>query len=189
MGALSKIKAINEVEKRLYEVKVGDTFKVGKFEFIVLEQDEKNKETKVLLKNFWTTAKFDGDTNDYKNSWIRKSLNSKFLSELADEVGKDNINLHMVDLMADDGRVDYGLCYDRVSLLTCENYRKYVYILDEYRITSDWWWLATPLSTSSNGHGHTVRCVNGGGTLNYGNCDVDIGVRPFCILNSNITVY
>lgn len=183
-----KIKVVEETKKRLSEVAVGDTFKVGKFEFIVLEQDEKNEETKVLLKDFWKTAKFDNSTNNYKNSSIRQELNDEFLNEIANEVGKNNIILHWVDLTADDGREDYNACNDYISLLTCDDYRKYVYILDKYRITSDWWWLATPYSTSSNGYNYTVRCVLRDGALNYGNCVYGDGVRPFCIFKSGIFV-
>lgn len=183
-----KIKVVEETKKRLSEVAVGDTFKVGKFEFIVLEQDEKNEETKVLLKDFWKTAKFDNSTNNYKNSSIRQELNDEFLNEIANEVGKNNIILHWVDLTADDGREDYNACNDYISLLTCDDYRKYVYILDKYRITSDWWWLATPYSTSSNGYNCTVRCVRDGGTLNGNDCDYGDGVRPFCIFKSGIFV-
>ena len=183
-----KIKVVEETKKRLSEVKVGDTFKVGKFEFIVLEQDEKNEETEVLLKDFWTTTKFDDDTNNYKNSSIRCKLNDEFLNEIASKVGKNNIIPHWVDLTADDGRGDYNACNDYISLLTCEQYRKYVYIVDKYRITSNWWWLATPYSTGSNGYVCTVRCVDSGGALRNINCDCVNGVRPFCIFKSDIFV-
>ena len=183
-----KIKVVEETKKRLSEVKVGDTFKVGKFEFIVLEQDEKNEETEVLLKDFWTTTKFDDDTNNYKNSSVRYKLNDEFLNEIANEVGKNNIIPHWVDLTADDGRGDYNACNDYISLLTCEQYRKYVYIVDKYRITSNWWWLATPYSTGSNGYDYTVRCVDIDGTLDDCDCSCDGGVRPFCIFKSDIFV-
>ena len=183
-----KIKVVEETKKRLSEVKVGDTFKVGKFEFIVLDQDEKNEETAVLLKDFWKTAKFDDSTNNYKNSSIRYKLNDEFLNKIANEVGINNIIPHWVDLIADDGRIDYNVCEDYVSLLTYDDYRNYVYIIDKYRITSDWWWLATPYSTSINGYNYAVRCVNYGGTLLNYCCNCDYGVRPFCIFKSNIFV-
>ena len=174
--------------KYLFEIAAGDTFKVGKFEFIVLEQSRAHDKTKVLLKDFWTTTKFDDDTNDYKNSWIREKLNGEFLDELANEIGRNNIVLHTVDLTADDGRKDYSSCNDCVSLLTCDMYRKYVDIIDKYRITSDWGWLATPCSTSSNGYSFTVRCVYRDGTLFNYDCYYVNGVRPFCIFKSDIFV-
>jgi hypothetical protein len=182
-----KIKVVEETKKRLSEVAVGDTFKVGKFEFIVLEQDEKNKKTKVLLKDLWTTAKFDDDTNDYKNSSVRYKLNDEFLNEIANEVGKNNIIPHWVDLTADDGKKEYDSCNDYISLLTCDMYRQYEDIIDKYMIDK-WWWLATPYSTR-DGYRCAFRCVYVGGALNGDVCNCDLGVRPFCIFNSNITVY
>ena len=182
-----KIKVVEETKKRLSEVAVGDTFKVGKFEFIVLEQDEKNKKTKVLLKDLWTTAKFDDDTNDYKNSSVRYKLNDEFLNEIANEVGKNNIIPHWVDLTADDGKKEYDSCNDYISLLTCDMYRQYEDIIDKYMIDK-WWWLATPYSTR-DGYRCAVRCVRLVGALCNSNCLCDLGVRPFCIFNSNITVY
>lgn len=175
-------------KKFLFQIASGDTFKVGKFEFIVLEQNHTLGTTEVLLKDFWKTAKFDENTNNYKDSGIRKKLNSDFYDELANEIGVMNIIPHTVDLTADDGRKDYGMCDDSVSLLTCEQYRKYVDIIDKYRITSDWWWLATPYSTSSNGYDYTVRCVINDGTLHNNDCNYVNGVRPFCIFKSGIFV-
>ena len=184
-----KIKVVEETKKRLSEVAMGDTFKVGKFEFIVLAQNGVVGTTEVLLKDLWKTTKFDDDTNDYKNSSIRKELNGEFLNELANEVGTINIIPHTVNLTADDGRKDYGMCDDSVSLLTCDMYRKYVDVIDIYLI-DNWWWLATPYSTSSNGYDFTVCCVNLGGALGSSNCSCgyDRGVRPFCILKSGIFV-
>ena len=182
-----KIKVVEETKKRLSEVAMGDTFKVGKFEFIVLAQNRVVGTTEVLLKDLWKTTKFDDDTNDYKNSSIRKELNGEFLNELANEVGTINIIPHTVNLTADDGRKDYGMCDDSVSLLTCDMYRKYVDVIDRYLI-DNWWWLATPYSTSSNGYDFTVRCVRLDGTLRNGNCYLGYGVRPFCILKSGIFV-
>ena len=176
-----------ENRKFLFEIAAGDTFKVGNFEFIVLAQNHALGTTEVLLKDFWKTAKFDDNINNYKNSSIRAELNSNFRDELANEIGTINIIPHTVNLTADDGRKDYGMCDDSVSLLTCDMYRKYVDIIDKYMITSDWWWLATPYSTR-DGYRYTVRCVNDDGTLCNGICNYDYGVRPFCIFKSNIFV-
>ena len=117
---------------KLSEIAVGETFKVGELEFIVLEHHDET--TSVILKEFWKTAKFDDDFNDYKESEIRKELNTEFLKLLSDCVGGDNIVEHRVDLIADDGRIDYESCYDLISLLTCDMYRKYVYVFDKHKI-------------------------------------------------------
>lgn len=169
----------------LKDIEVGDTFKVGNLEFVVLEH---NKETTaVILKDFWKTARFDGFFNDYKKSEIRKDLNNAFYNELSGAIGADNIVKHTVDLTADDGRTDYKQCEDNISLLTCNLYRKYVYVLEKYN-PKKWWWLATAYSTKSNGYESLVRCVYNGGALDYISCINCGGVRPFCILKSNIFV-
>ena len=173
---------------QLKDVAVGDTFKAGDLEFIVLEHKEHNPgncETFVILKDFWKTDKFDGSSNDYKESSVRKSLNTEFYALISNAVGSENIVNHTVDLTADDGRTDYGTCEDKVSILTCEMYRKYVYILDKHN-PKKWWWLATPYSTKSNDYPLSVRCVLSGGTLNSDYCGCSFGVRPFCILNPSI---
>ena len=170
----------------LKNIEVGDTFKVGDFEFVVLEHCEET--TAVILKEFWKTDSFDSNFNDYKESEIRKQLNEDFYNNLSDCVGGENIVKHTVDLTADDGKTDYGYCEDFVSLLTCEMYRKYVYILDKHKI-DEWWWLVTPYSTKSNNYEKLVRCVSNFGTLDYNDCNYfSCGVRPFCILKSNIFV-
>ena len=169
----------------LSDVVPGETIKVGDLEFIVLEHHEET--TSIILKDFWKTSQFDSSCNNYSKSEIRKDLNTDFYKELSDCVGKDNIVKHTVDLTADDGRTDYKECEDNISLLTCNMYRKYVYILEHHN-PQNWWWLATPYSTESNGYTTTVCCVDDGGTLSSSSCGGFDGVRPFCILKSNIFV-
>ena len=182
-----EVKIVAEKQsKRLIDISIGETFKVGDLEFIVL--DHQNGETSVLLKDFWKTDAFDANSNNYENSKIRRDLNEEFYTKLKFLIGENNIVPHKVDLTSDDGRKDYGTVEDYVSLLTCDLYRKYVYIIDKYRITNNWWWLATAFSTKSNGYSSFVRCVYYGGTLHYDYCGNRIGVRPFCIFKSNIFV-
>ena len=170
--------------KVLSEVPVGETFKLGDMEFIVLEHLDGT--TNVLLKNFWKKCRFDNNVNNFSISEIRERLNDEFYKKVAAICG-ENIIPHVVDLTSDDGRKDYGKGTVRVSLLTCDLYRKYVYILDKYR-PDDWWWLATPYSTKENGYDSCVRVVNRIGAL-YGNrCYCNDGVRPFLTLKSSIFV-
>lgn len=171
--------------KKLCDIPVGDTFMLGDMEFIVLEQAIDG--THVILKNFWKTARFDGKTNNYTNSALRRELNTEFFNKVAALCGGGNIVGHAVDLTSDDGRKDYKNVFDYVSLLTCDQYRKYVYILDRYR-PNNWWWLATAFSTEANGYDTFVRIVNDVGTLINVNCISSLGVRPFLILESFIFV-
>ena len=181
-----KIKIVADKPSRtLADIPVGETFKVGDMEFIVLEHTDFG--TNVILKEFWKTAKFDDDTSNYAKSKIRKELNKEFYNKLSALVGTQNIVEHTVDLTTDDGRKDYGSVTDAISLLTCDMYRKYVDILDNYN-PEKWWWLATSYSTAAKGYSYAVRCVRNGGTLGSSSCNCNIGVRPFCRLVSSISV-
>ncbi len=170
---------------KLFEKAVGTTFKTGKLEHIVLAHDKDNGTTKCLLKDFWKNAMFDNDTANYTASDIRNDINTKFLKELAAEVGEENIVEHEVDLTTDDGRKDYGTVTDKISLLTTAQFREFIEILDKYN-PRRWWWTATALS--SKVWTDCVRCVDGNGMLSYGNCGSGGGVRPFYILKSSISV-
>ena len=183
-----EVKIIAEgTQRRLADINTGETFNIGDLEFIILEHH--NGETSVLLKDFWNVDIFDNNTNNYADSKIRKNLNNEFYKKIKSFIGENNIILHSVDLTSDDGRKDYGMIKDYVSLLTCDLYRKYVDIIDKYRIKNNWWWLATAYSTKSNSYISFVRCVNSDGVLDYDfYFNNNIGVRPFCIFKSDIFV-
>lgn len=168
---------------RLREVKPGDTVKIGDHEMVVLEQS--GDATALICKNFVKTCKF-GDSNNYDGSNV-DAVCSEFATELAKIVGEDNVILHTVDLTADDGLKDYGSVKRFASLLTADLYRRYVYTLDKHSPQA-WWWLATAYSTPAHGYDSIVKCVAPSGFFSRDNCINDNGVRPFCILNSNIFV-
>ena len=75
----------------------------------------------------------------------------------------------------------------KASLLTTEQYRRYVEILDKHKIDK-WWWLATPYSTAAHEDTDYIKCVSPPGDIGDGYYDFDFGVRPFCILKSDILV-
>ena len=120
--------------------------------------------------------------NDFAASDIREFLNGDFLQKLigagAPEAMFEYFN---VDLTADDGLKDYGGDCVRVGLITCDEYRLFRGNIPE--LSGTWWWTATPDSTKNNG----VSYVDSDGTLNsYGACFGDVGVRPLCVLKSEI---
>lgn len=168
----------------LSKVEVGKTFNIGTMEHIVLEQLPDGK-TVCLSKDIVKRMEFDKETGVYTNSDMRKYLNSKFLDKLAKEVGAENIIEHTVDLTSDEGSKKYGSVQDKVSLLTCELFRKHNEILEKYN-PGRWWWLATPIAVE--GWDDCVRAVGSYGILSYDCYDYVGGVRPFYILNSSISV-
>jgi hypothetical protein len=169
-------------ERKLSEIPVGDTFKVGKFEFIVLEHTDYG--TAVLLKDLYVDTVEFGENNNFDGSNVDK-ICSEFAKTIGDLIGEDNLLAHEVDLTSDDGLKDYGTIDRKVSLLTADLYRRYVYTIDKYK-TGKWWWLSTPYSTKTHENDAWIKCVSPSG---YGirGCDY-CGVRPFCILKSDIFV-
>lgn len=181
-----KIKqSLETPNKRLSAVNVGSTFKIGKYEFVVLEQS--GDTTAVILKDLLAERVQFGNSNNFRNSKPDEICRG-FAEKLAKEIGEDNLVLHTVDLTSDDGLKDYGKIVRQVSLLTANLYRRYVEVLDEHK-PDEYWWLATPHSTNAHGNITWVKCVSPSGYLD----GIDYylggsGVRPFCILKSHIFV-
>ena len=164
--------------------KDGTIATIGEYEFIVLKND--GNEVQLLLKDTLCNKPFDSDCNNFAESDIREYLD-KFADKLAELVGEQNIVDHTVDLISDDGLKCYGECDCRVSLLTAQMYREHVYTIDKFKIDK-WWWLATAYSTPKHDCQTWVKCVSPDGRIYDGICNVNSGVRPFCILKSNIFV-
>lgn len=184
---LAKIRDSISKKTKLSEKEVGDIVTIGDYEYIVLEQTNFIGATSLLMKDLLEDNVKFGDTADYKTSNVKKLLD-KFALELEKEVGSDNVIEHTVDLTADDGLKDYGKTTEKVSLLTCDLYRKLVYIIDKFKL-GKWWWLSTPFSTPTHGYENLIKCVSPRGYISYdGYSGGSFGVRPFCILNSNIFV-
>ena len=171
-------------QKTLADAVAGDTVKIGKHEMIVLEQFADGT-TALLRKDALKQMAF-GKDNNYNGSDADNVCNA-FAEELAGIVGEENIVLHEVDLTADDGLKGYGKIQRKASLRTANMQRKYVDILDKYRLDI-WEWLATAFSIPPHDEDNWVKCVSPSGCICSNHCHFDVGVRPFCILKSNIFV-
>ena len=170
---------------KLSQLPEGSTFIVGDYEFIVLEQ--LGELTAVILKGLYADEVEFGSNNNYNGSAVDELCN-EFSQKVAAIIGEDNIAEHTVDFTSDDGLKDYGSIFRNASLITAEDYRKWVYILDKHN-PGAWWWLATPYSTKTHGNDSWVKCVSPSGSIcsfndYYGDC----GVRPFFIFESSISV-
>lgn len=178
------IAAHGGMQKPLAEYVAGDTVKIGNFEMIVLEQFADGT-TALLRKDALKQMPF-GKDNNYNGSDADAACNA-FADEIAAIVGEENIILHEVDLTADDGLKGYGKIQRKASLRTANMQRKYVEILDKYRLDI-WEWLATAFSIPPHDEDNWVKCVSPSGYVIYDVYFNVIGVRPFCILKSNIFV-
>lgn len=181
---IQQLLAGDSLKRKLGDVLVGGTFKVGTHEFIVLEHTEAG--TACLRKDVICNMDF-GTTNNFAKSEVREKL-AEFAAEIEVIVGEGTLVEHTVDLTSDDGLDDYGKCTAKASLLTAQMYRKYVRIIDNYKLDC-WWWLATAYSTATHEDAEWVKCVSPRGLIYsddyYGGGG---GVRPFCIFVSDIFV-
>lgn len=168
----------------LLNVKDGEVFSIAGVEFIKFS--DKNGITTAVAKDSLGDRRF-GTNNNYAESDIRKWLEEDFLPKLEKEIGTENIVEHEVDLLSLDGSEKWGKVNCKVSLPTFDFYRHNVKVFDKYKL-DDWWWLATPDSTSEHYSDNWLVCVSPGGNFNL-NCYLDVnGVRPFLTFISSISI-
>lgn len=186
------VKRLEEEEKKskvkLCELHPGDTFKIGDHDFIVLDQNEYAETTAVISKGFMKEdIVFDDDTRDYRKSNLRKVIEGDIQPIIEAEVGEENIVECSVDLTSVDMQEEFSHFKCKVRPITFDEARKYNDLLVNNEL-NDWWWTCTPWSTAERGWEYSIAVVASSGNFHrryYGNC---IGVRPFCILKSNIFV-
>ena len=173
-------------EVRLSDIPAEETCKIGEHEFIVLEHA--GAATLLVRKDPLPDDIVFGENNNYNGSNADAACIA-FGNEIAAIVGAENILQHTVDLTANDGLDDYGEIERYASAFTADRQRRYVRTMDMFP-TDRWCWLATPWSTPSHEHDKCVLCVSPSGFIGYSICDNcdGCGVRPFCILKSNIFV-
>lgn len=171
---------------RLGSLKPGETFKIGEHDFIVL--DHENGITKVISKNFMKkNVVFDNDCRDYNKSNLRKVMEKEILPVIAKEVGASNLVIHTVNLTSVDMQKEFEPCECLVRPLTFDEVREYNDLLVNKEL-NDLWWTCTPWSTWERGWKYGITVVSPSGGFSNDGCDFNIGVRPFCILKSNIFV-
>lgn len=176
--------AQGQAEIKLADIPEGETFKIGNHEFVVLENS--GDTTAIIRKKLLPDDMEFGSNNNFSGSYVEDKCR-EVADEIAAIVGKENLVEHTVDLTSDDGLKDYGTIKSRCSILTTDLYRRYVDILDKF-MPDRWWWLATAHSTERHGNSSWVKCVSPSGCISSNNCNNHDGVRPFCILKSNIFV-
>ena len=171
---------------QLSTLNLGETFKIGEHDFIVLEQ--KQEQTMVISKGFMAENKrFDDDVRDYNKSSLKELIESDIQPIIENEVGVDNLVEHEVDLTSVDMQNEFGTCKCKVRPITFDEARKYNDLLVNKDL-DDWWWTCTPWSTKERGWEYSIAVVSSSGYIDWCNDDGSSGFRPFCILKSNIFV-
>ena len=168
---------------KLADVKNGDSFAIAGCKFIKLGDDMENG-IPAITEHFLCRDMF-GETNDYKTSHVRQLINGDFRKKIEAAIGEINLLGHFVDLITEDGLKDYGTVYDKVSLMTTENYRKYHQYLGD---AIDWWWTATPFSTFDHNDKSIVSFIGDYGSMDKCKSTYQRWVRPFCVFSPSLYV-
>lgn len=187
------VRKLEEAEKdskvQLSELQPGETFKIGEHDFIVLEQNGCSGTTNVISKSFMAKGiVFDSNTRDYNKSNLKRVIEENIQPVIESEIGAGNIIKQAVSLTSVDMQDEFKPCYCKVRPITFNEARKYNNLLVNKDL-DDWWWTCTPWSTADRGWKRTITVVSPSGIIdNDCCCNSNYGVRPFCILKSNIFV-
>lgn len=184
------VKMLEEKEKAkrvmLSSLRPGETFKIGDWDFLVLKQEDNS--TRVISKNLLIEdVEFDSDSRDYNKSDLKEKIEEEILPVIVKEIGEDNIIEHTASLVSVDNQKEFDDVVCKVRPLTFDEARKYNDLLVNKDLP-DWWWTITPWSTEERGWEYSITVFSPRGFIDddiYDNC---YGVRPFCILKSNIFV-
>ena len=184
------VRQLEEAERKnkveLSTLAPGDVFEIGKNDFIVLEQ--MSFETKVISKDFMAeNIVYDEDSRDYNESNLKKVIEDKIQPIIESEVGENNLVEHTVELTSVDMQHEFDDCKCKVRPITFDEARKYNNLLPNKEL-DDWWWTCTPWSTAERGCKYSITVVSSAGNVDCNFCSGSNGVRPVCILKSNIFV-
>jgi hypothetical protein len=171
---------------RLSELNPGDIFQTtGKRKYKVLEQCAEY--TKIISLGFVKkNAKFDDDTTDYNKSSLKKLCDTEILKDFEEEFGEENIETDIVDLITVDGRkIAETEC--KVRPLTFDEVRKYTELTPNNEL-DDSYWTCSAWSTAERGWRYALAVVTPSGNIGGNVYSSSDGVRPVCILKSNIFV-
>lgn len=163
----------------------GEHFVYGKKNCIVLEHTDDGTLCMVLDEDFESVF---GETNNFAESELRKKLNGEYLDEwVTNGANRESFVLMQVDLTANDGLKDYGICECFLAPRTCDQHRKYRYLIPSPK--KDWEWTVTAYSTKRNGCSDGAYQVADNGALsNYYEVCFAIRVRPLFKLNPDTVI-
>lgn len=164
----------------------GDVFGIGENDFIVLER--MGSKTKVISKNFMAeNVIYDENSRDYNESNLKRVIEDEIQPIIESEVGEENLFEHMVELTSVDMQHEFFDRNYKVRPITFDEARKYNNLLPNKDL-DDWWWTCTPWSTAERGWTYSMAVVSSAGRVDDDDCNCGRGVRPVCILKSNIFV-
>lgn len=184
VAAIEKEDQKNKV--MLKDIPVGGKFDTGIGRFIVLEQKEDS--TAVITEGLYRKkVKYDNDSNKYFESKLSDLFEKEIYPEFESEFGIGRFCDAPASLATVDMQNKNSILHARVRPLTFDETRKYNDLLVNENLP-DWYWTCTAWSTEERGWTYSVAVVSPSGYFCSGDYGCGRGVRPFCILKSNIFV-
>ena len=169
----------------LSTLKRGEVFQTtGKRKYKVLEQY--GDTTKIISLDLVKENVEFGDTSDYKTSKVKKMCDTETLKDFEEEFGAENIETHTADIITADGQ-KLGAVDCKIRPITFDEAREYTDITPNNDL-NDWYWTLSPWSTEERGWSKNLAVVSPSGDVYSYDYDGVNGVRPVCILKSNIFV-
>ena len=168
----------------LSTLKRGDVFRAnGKRKCKVLEQYGDTVKI-ISLDLVKENVKF-GDNTDYNKSNVKKLCDTEILKDFEEEFGAENIEEHTADIITVDGQ-KVGSVKCKIRPITFDEAREYTDITPNKEL-NDWYWTLSPWSTD-RGWKNSLAVVSPSGLI-FNDYFLSVsGVRPVCILKSNIYV-
>ena len=124
-----------------------------------------------------------GDTNDYRESFIRKQLDESELKAQIEDTYKERIVPVSINLTSMDGLKEYGKVSDTLGIFDIPFLMKYG---ENIPLIEKTVWTATPNQTKKRRDTRYVQVVSSDGNVYYDDCCwLGYGVRPFFILKSS----
>lgn len=154
---------------------LGEHFIYNGIEFICLDIINGN----YLAMTAKPYAEIPFDTNG-KNDWRKSSLRRVLNNDFLDLLDRRHLIKQTSDLIADNGDKAYGTSEDYVTILSCDQYRKYREIVPLF---DEWMWTLTPW-TCNPSYSDIVRNVGTAGYVNYYYASGSSGVAPACLFSS-----
>lgn len=180
---LEKQEETGKVE--LSTLKRGEVFQTtGKRKYKVLEQY--GDTTKIISLDLVKENVEFGDNTDYNKSNVKKLCDTEILKDFEEEFGAESIEEHTVDIITVDGQ-KVGSVKCKIRPITFDEAREYTDITPNNDL-NDWYWTLSPWSTEERGWSKSFTVVSPSGYFDYLNYYFEGGVRPVCILKSNIFV-
>ena len=190
---LQKAKELVELLEKQEEVgnvalstlKRGDVFQTtGKRKYKVLKQY--GDKAKIISLNLVKENVKFGDNTDYNKSNVKKLCDTEILKDFEEEFGAENLEKHTVDIITADGQ-KVGSAECKIRPITFDEVREYTDITPNKDL-GDWYWTLSPWSTKDRVWKNSCTVVSPSGYVSRSICLNDGGVRPVCILKSNIFV-